>query len=146
MHEIVQFVIHHWELCLAFLVLLAVIAKVEMSSQVSGIKLLTPQQVTYLLNRKQAVIFDIREEKIYLEGHIIGSVRVPVNELEDHLKKFQKYKSKPVIVVCLNGQQSPRIGAKLRKLGFSEVYALKGGIQAWRQIQLPLARGEAANG
>lgn len=138
MEQILEFSIHHWPLVLALIAILALIIYTETSSQVSGIRLLSTQELTQLINHENAVVVDVRQEADFNLGHIINSVTVPADDLESRLGKLQKYKSKTIVIVCQTGQQAPRIGAQLRKVGFEKVFALKGGVQAWKGESLPL--------
>ena len=52
---------------------------------------------------------------------------------------FEKYKDKPVIVVCRSGSRSASGCAMLKKQGFDQVYNLRGGLMAWKNANLPIA-------
>lgn len=146
MQEILQFAVRHWDLCLALAVVLALLVKLEFSGTVGGIRLLTPAEVIEFINRRHALVLDLREETAYRAGHITGAQYLPFAAISDNLKKFQKYKSKPIILVCQQGQQAPKAAGLLLKEGFNEVYALKQGINSWLQANLPLVKERAANG
>ena len=47
-------------------------------------------------------------------------------------------KDRPVLLVCDNGARSGRAAGNLRKKGFEQVFSLKGGLQSWRQENLPV--------
>ncbi|MBS0359415.1 MAG: rhodanese-like domain-containing protein [Proteobacteria bacterium] len=136
-----QFFMAHWALWLAFIVLLGLVVRSELSAQVRGIKLLSPQQAVYLINREDAVVIDLRDESSYVTGHITGAIHLPQNEFQDKQKKIEKYKKKPVILSCGNSQNSTKFGSELRKNGFEQVYALKGGLNAWLAANMPLVKG-----
>lgn len=140
MQQIIEFIINHWALWLAFVVVLALLLHFELSSTVAGIKLLSPQEVTTMINRENAAVIDIRDDAAFQTGHIVGALNIPVDQMDKHLKKLQRYKTKPIIISCSAGQQSPQFGAKLRKQSFSKIFALKGGISAWQNAQLPLTK------
>ena len=55
-----------------------------------------------------------------------------------------KAKALPVAVYCKNGQASSGAAKRLKKAGFSAVYTLDGGLRAWREAQLPVAKGRGA--
>jgi len=138
--QLTQFVIHHWALWLALFVLLGLLLRLELSSQVGGVTLSSTHEVTNLLNRDEGVVIDIRDEDAYKKGHITGAMSLPVAELEKKLKRLQKYKDKPIIISCASGQHFSKAGAILRKHGFEKIYALKGGINAWQKASLPLVK------
>ena len=99
-----------------------------------------PAEAVNLINRRDAVVLDVRDAAEYKSGHITNARNVPEAELETRAKELDKVKAKPVIVSCGRGNRSVAIAAKLRKLGFAEVVALRGGIAAWQQANMPLEK------
>jgi len=49
----------------------------------------------------------------------------------------------PVALVCRNGQASAQAAQRLKKAGFTKVFWLEGGLGAWSEAQMPLAKGRA---
>jgi rhodanese-related sulfurtransferase len=45
-----------------------------------------------------------------------------------------------LLTVCDSGQTSGKAAAVLRKAGYENSFSLRGGIQAWRAENLPLAK------
>jgi rhodanese-related sulfurtransferase len=90
-----------------------------------------------LINKHDAVIVDIREPNEFAAGHILNSRNVPLKELDARVKEIARFKEKPVIVACDTGNRSGGGVAILKKLGFSQVYNLTGGLGAWQQAGLP---------
>ena len=71
----------------------------------------------------------------------VFALEIPLKTLSDNLAKLEKYRKKPVIVVCAAGQRSAAGCRILSKAGFENVSQLEGGIQAWEKAGLPLVRG-----
>lgn len=97
-------------------------------------------EATLLMNQKGALVLDLREAPEYEKGHVLGSRNVPFGELEARAAGLEKYKTKPVVVVCEAGNRSGRAVGILRKHGFEQVFSLAGGIAAWQQAGLPLEK------
>ncbi|MFM8338971.1 MAG: rhodanese-like domain-containing protein, partial [Fluviibacter sp.] len=74
-------------------------------------------------------------------GHIQGSMAMPLNTLQANLGKLEKYRKKPVVVICSAGRRSATACRLLSKAGFEDVCQLEGGIQGWEKAGLPLKRG-----
>jgi rhodanese-related sulfurtransferase len=72
---------------------------------------------------------------------VAGARHIAEAQLSERLKELEKYKSRPVIVSCNAGSRAPSVSDVLRKNGFAEAFALKGGIAAWQQASLPLEKG-----
>jgi len=97
-------------------------------------------EAVQLINRRDAVVLDLRDTGEYAAGHISNARHVPQAQLAERVKDLEKYKARPVIVSCASGSRAPAAAAALRKLGFSEAVALRGGVSAWQQAGLPLEK------
>lgn len=94
-----------------------------------------------LINRKDGVVLDIRDKKDFDAGHIVDAIGMPSTKLASHLWELDKYKSRPVIVVCRMGQHSGDACKTLQGAGFTEVVRLRGGMAEWRGQNLPVIQG-----
>lgn len=101
---------------------------------------LTPAQATQLINREDAQVIDVREQPEWAKGRIAGSRHIPVGQLDQRIGDLEKFKERPLIVVCASGMRSASACSTLRKAGFEKVFALDGGIGAWEQAGLPLTK------
>ena len=99
-----------------------------------------PAEAVQLINRRDAVVLDVREAAEYKSGHINNARHIPEGELEARAKELEKIKSKPIIVSCGRGNRSAGVAGRLRKLGFNEVFSLRGGLSAWQQANMPLEK------
>src|SRR5947207_1688593 len=81
------------------------------------------------LVNKGAIILDVRTPSEYSEGHIKGSVNIPVQMLQKNLGRLQK--DKVIITCCASGMRSATAKAVLKSAGFAEVY--NGG--SWTTLQ-----------
>lgn len=105
--------------------------------RLSGIKQVGPQEAVMLFNHQDALVLDVREQSEFKDGHITKAKHVPLGQLKNQLTSLEKYKDKPVVVVCRTGSRSGHACGILRKAGFSNVSNLAGGIMAWEQAGLP---------
>ncbi|CAN5220936.1 rhodanese-like domain-containing protein [soil metagenome] len=133
-----EFVVHHWALWSLFAITLALLIWQELRTQIGGVQQLSPQAVVDLINHKNAAVIDIRPNANYVKGHILGAVNIPIETLDQKNKTLDKYRKNPLILTCDTGQQSLKEAIKLRKLGFTEIYTLRGGMAAWKNATLPL--------
>ena len=101
---------------------------------------LSTLQATLLINQQNALVLDVRESAEHEKGHVVNSRHVAVSELDARVPELEKYKARPVIVVCESGNRSDKAAAILRKHGFTQVFSLSGGIGAWQQAGLPLEK------
>jgi rhodanese-related sulfurtransferase len=138
MSQLFEFVGNHPFLVGTFAVLLTLFIRNETQRGGKGV---TPQELVNLVNREGAVVLDVRDSKEFAAGHIVDAVNVPHAALESRLAELEKYKEKPVTIVCKMGQHAGTAGAMLRKAGFASVSRLTGGMTEWRNQNLPVVKG-----
>lgn len=97
-------------------------------------------EAVQLINRRDAVVIDVRDAGEYAAGHVAGAKHIPETQLAGRLKELEKFKARPIIVSCRTGSRAGSAGAILRKQGFGEVFVLRGGIAAWQQAGMPLEK------
>ena len=95
---------------------------------------------TQLINRSDAIVVDLRGAEDYAQGHILGAKNIPLADLERRAGELDKYKAKPVIVHCGDGNRAGGGVAALRRKGFGSVHNLAGGYAAWQQAGLPVEK------
>jgi len=139
MQDIMLFIVHHRILSLSLVSVVILLIILEFIKLKSSATRLTPAEVTELLNHQNAVIVDIRSAAQFKEGHIVGSLSLPMAELEQKVKKLEKFKSQPMIIVCASGLESPRAAVLLGKQGFN-IRILGSGMRAWREAAMPLVK------
>ena len=98
------------------------------------------QQAVQLINRRDAVVLDVRDSAEYASGHIPNSRHIPAAEVEKRLKELDKLKSRPIVVSDRSGNRAAATCALLKKNGFQEVFPLKGGILGWQQAAMPIEK------
>jgi rhodanese-related sulfurtransferase len=140
MQDILQFIQHHLMLSAALALILVVLIALEFIKIKRGARSLTPSQVVQMMNRQNTPVIDLRSFDTFLLGHIVGAVSIPMSELEAKLKKIEKFKLQPIVLVCGTGIESGRAAATLIKHGFHP-QILSGGMQAWRDAEMPVVKG-----
>ena len=98
-------------------------------------------QATQLINREDALVVDVREPGEYGNGHILGAKNVPLSRIDAVGSEIAgKYKDKPVLLTSAAGPRGGAASRVLKGAGFTQVYRLKGGLDAWQQASLPLEK------
>ncbi len=138
-----EFIGNHPILSLAFVGIGVALVANELSRFTRGYKGVSPAELTQLMNREDALVVDVSPINDYEKGHIVGSKHVAMSQFDPESKLLAKVKEMPVAVVCRAGMQSGVAAKRLVKAGFKRVHMLEGGIAAWQQAELPLARGKS---
>jgi len=139
--ELLAFAGRHPLLSLGLAGLTVAILYNELSGLFRGFKALRPAELTALVNRDNALVVDLRPAADFEKGHIPGSKNVQMTQFDPENKQLTAAKALPVVLVCKAGQTAGDAAKRLKKAGFERVHVLDGGIAAWQQADLPLAKG-----
>jgi len=107
----------------------------------SGANELSPAAATLMINRQDAQILDVREADEFASGHLPDARNIPLSKLAERAGELEKLKDKPIIVCCASGVRSGKGCGELAKLGFSQVYNIAGGVDAWVGAGYPIKKG-----
>jgi len=86
------------------------------------------------------VVLDVRERDAFEAGHIPGAIHLPRGQLELRVNDMLPDPTAHILTCCEFGRISTLAAATLRTLGFRRAVALDGGMKAWREERLPLAK------
>ena len=109
-------------------------------STLIGGKGLSPTEATIWINRRKAAVLDLRPIDVFKAGHLPGAKHIDAASITTGIEKLKIDRKNPVVLVCDTGTQSRKALAEVQKLGFAEVGALDGGVQAWKAAALPLIK------
>lgn len=96
-------------------------------------------QLAVLRTEPDLLIFDTRDANSYARAHLEAAQPISDAAIKQLMK--QRQRERPVLVYCYRGNSSRDICAFIAGLGFSRVYNLVGGWQAWEKFNLPAANG-----
>lgn len=140
-NEIAAFAARHQMLSLALGGLTLALVGNELAGLFRGYKAVAPADLTALVNRENALVVDLRPIADFEKGHVPGAKNVQMSQFDPENRALAAARGLPVVLVCKAGQTSGDAARRLRKAGFEKVFVLDGGIGAWQQAGLPLARG-----
>jgi len=93
------------------------------------IREIAPQEIAKL--KQSPVIIDVRENDEFAEGHISGARNVSRGVLERKVRNVVPDPLLPILLYCSCGSRSALAADNLQKIGYQNVYSLKGGLSAW---------------
>ena len=137
MAQLLEFIGNHTLLVGTLVALITALVFTEKRKGGQGI---SSQQLTQLVNQKEAVVVDIREKADYNKGHIVDSISMPYTKVKERVAELNKYQDKPVIIVDAQGQHAGVVGKQFGEAGLKKVMRLKGGITTWSADGLPLIK------
>lgn len=138
--EILTFLSHHWILATGFVATLILFLWHEVLYQNQQANhALSTAHLVQKMNHESVVIVDIRSPTLYHKGSILNAIHMPESDLDKKSNPLNKYKGKTLVFVCEQGHTAAKAADKARKSGAQALYLI-GGIQAWRDAQLPIVK------
>jgi rhodanese-related sulfurtransferase len=139
MQRLFEFITHHPYLATGAILAAAVLAFYEIRERIQAFAALSATQAVRLMNQG-ALVIDLRGKESYDAGHIGEARNVPAAQLESQAESLKKWRDKNVITYCDSGANGANGARTLMKLGFTKVFNLQGGLNAWVKDNLPLAK------
>lgn len=109
-----------------------------------GLPVETVPQITvydlasWLEERPELVVIDVREPFEWLEGHIEGALHLPMREALDRRSEIPP--DRPKAVLCAGALRSSTVISALKRQGIQGWYNVSGGMTAWLKAGYPIAK------
>lgn len=101
------------------------------NSRSISFKNISPQELDKILATRNPFLVDVHiPEQKHLEG---TDLVTPYNTIKENLNKFPKDKNAEIIVYCRSGNMSVEASNALLDAGYTHVYNLEGGINAYNE-------------
>lgn len=126
------------------LVLLIVFALVKINfaqAQSSLVKVLNPSEFEELMKNKGAVrVLDVRTAEEMSEGYLTGAINIDFNSSDFKNEIATLDKRRTYLIYCKVGGRSGEAAKIMREAGFTHLYSLDGGINAWQEAGKPIEK------
>ncbi len=98
---------------------------------------LDPLTFKSLIEDKKGIALDIRTPAEYAESHLPHAINFDFYALDFEQQLESLDKDQPYFIYCRTGSRSSVALELMKRIGFKEVYDLKGGIIAWEVSDYP---------
>ena len=109
------------------------------AQQKKGVELVQPAEFAQAI-KTEGQLIDVRTPKEYKSGHIKGAVNMHLYDSDFEQRIDTLDKNKTVYVYCKVGGRSAEAVDIMKNKGFKHIVELDGGIDAWNDINLPVAK------
>ena len=73
---------------------------------------------------KGALVIDVRSEGEFQERHLPGAINIPLGRLGDEMARRAPDKEQAILLHCLSGTRSGMAKARLKQMGYRNVFNL----------------------
>ncbi|MBS9462600.1 rhodanese-like domain-containing protein [Flagellimonas sp. 389] len=102
------------------------------TQEIGHIKILNVDEFKSSITQKKVQLVDVRTSKEYRSGHISNALNIDFFQQSSFKASAEKLDKKaPIYLYCRSGNRSQKAAKILSKMGFEEIYDLKGGYMAW---------------
>lgn len=138
MERLPEFIGNHLLLFGALALVLLALAASELWRTFRGPRPIPAGEAVRLINSADAVVVDVRAAGDFKKGHILNALNVPLAGIDTRAKEISKDKDRTIVCYCAIGSTGAQACVKLKKQGYNNAVALKGGINAWQSAGLPV--------
>ena len=133
MEEFFELTIHYWWIGVILATLIILISAKRLSTFFGGdVVEITLEEAMVILERKQAILIDLAEKKVFEKCHIIGAINMPGITFINATAKLEET-SKPIILLPMKGLFPMPVVQFLYSAGVPKLYLLKGTVNDWKK-------------
>lgn len=95
-----------------------------------SIPTITIKDFKKMMKNEKVLILDAREKNEYDVSHIKGAKLIGHNSMDKNVLEGVS-KTTTIVLYCTIGVRADKVGARLQKMGYTNLYALLGSIVEW---------------
>jgi rhodanese-related sulfurtransferase len=85
-----------------------------------------------------ALLIDVRESEEFAQAHAQGAIHLSKGVLELRIEGVAPNPDTSILCYCGGGSRSLLAADNLKKMGYTNVASIAGGLRAWKEAGLPL--------
>src|SRR5262249_2733154 len=87
-----------------------------------------------------AIVIDVRGPDEFRGplGHLRGARNIPLDELQRRISELVELRERELTLVCRTQMRSAKAALLLKGAGFNDARVLRGGMEQWNKIGLPV--------
>lgn len=108
-----------------------------------NVKEVSVQDVKKELDKKSDfILIDVREDHEWNEGHVPQALHLGKGIIERDIEERIPNVNSNLILYCGGGFRSALAAESIKRLGYKNIQSMAGGIRAWKELNLPIAKDE----
>jgi len=86
------------------------------------------------------LLVDVREESEFAKDHLPGAIHLGKGIIERDIEGRVPDLNTPMVLYCGGGFRSAMAADNLRKMGYTNVISMDGGVRGWRAKNFPMTK------
>ena len=86
-------------------------------------------------------LVDVREDNEYEQDHAAGAIHLGKGVIERDIETVIPNKDESIVLYCGGGYRSVLAADSIRRMGYTNVISMDGGMKAWREAGYPIEKG-----
>jgi rhodanese-related sulfurtransferase len=86
-------------------------------------------------------LVDVREDNEYEQDHAAGAIHLGKGIIERDIETVIPNKDDSIVLYCGGGYRSVLAADSIRRMGYTNVISMDGGMKAWREAGYPIEKG-----
>jgi rhodanese-related sulfurtransferase len=103
------------------------------------VKEISPEAAAKRMHSPGHALIDVREDSEWNAGHANGAIHLGKGIIERDIEARIPAKGTTLLLYCGGGYRSALAADNLQKMGYTDVYSVRGGWKAWRAEGLPIS-------
>src|SRR5256885_6371121 len=99
-----------------------------------------------LLDKDELALLDVREERIFSEGHLLFARSLPLSRLELRMARLVPRRATRIVLVDAADGLAERAAKVLATAGYTDLHVLTGGIGGWAAPAVAIFSGATTPG
>ena len=140
MDRLLDYFTNHPLLAGGLVLMTFVVMGYEIRQRAALVSAIGPSEAIRMVN-SGAVLVDLRAANQFKDGHIAGAKNLPGDQIAADAKALERLAAKTVVLYCGDGATTAAAQRSLARAGAKNVFSLRGGLDAWKQENLPVVKG-----
>jgi len=111
----------------------------KQAKEYDAVTSITAESLKEILKEEQVLIFDVRKENEYSEGHIINAKNTCLSKINDYLSEF--ITDEPFGIYCAGGYRSMIAASILKSRGIHNLINIESGFKAIKDAGVEIEKG-----
>jgi len=86
------------------------------------------------------LLVDVREDREFAQDHLPGAIHLGKGVIERDIETRIPDVNAPIVLYCGGGFRSAIAADNLRKMGYTNVLSMDGGVRGWRERGFPVSK------